>query len=306
MPRARIGRRARVARAARAASSASRRSVRSGSRLLCRRRSRCWRRQAAPQPPRSRRPRPTETRRSSARCIRTTRSTSRASVRAAAWRSCARAPFDVRDYRLDFRTVPAVVQAGRRRRRCASASSIRAPASRSSKFETVHERQYHLFVISQDMEYFQHIHPEQQPDGTWAIDVTLPKAGYYKVLSDFLPGGGVVAVHRAAARDGRLRRRSRRRQRASRRRTRSSTKTVDDLTATRLARSADLRRRSLRPSQVPSDRHAHRPAGHRSADLSRRVRAHAHHERGHGGATSTPIRSTSSRMPTTTAGRRSS
>src|SRR5262249_51580473 len=50
--------------------------------------------------------------------------------------------------------------------------------------------QYHLFVISQDMEYFQHIHPEEQPDGKWSIDVTLPKPGYYKVLSDFMPSGG--------------------------------------------------------------------------------------------------------------------
>src|SRR4029077_14862467 len=58
------------------------------------------------------------------------------------------------------------------------------------KFEAVHERQYHLFVISQDMEYFQHIHPEEQQDGTWTIDLTLPRAGYYKVLSDFLPSGG--------------------------------------------------------------------------------------------------------------------
>jgi hypothetical protein len=54
------------------------------------------------------------------------------------------------------------------------------------KFETVHERQFHLFVISQDMTHFQHIHPELQADGTWVIDVTLPKPGYYKVLSDFL------------------------------------------------------------------------------------------------------------------------
>jgi hypothetical protein len=58
------------------------------------------------------------------------------------------------------------------------------------KFEVVHEKQYHLFVISQDMEYFQHIHPEEQPDGTWTIDITLPKPGYYKVLSDFMPSGG--------------------------------------------------------------------------------------------------------------------
>jgi len=99
------------------------------------------------------------------------------------------APFDVRDYTLDFRTVPAVVKPGEKARLLLKISH---PGTRETikKFEAVHERQYHLFVISQDMEYFQHIHPEQQADGTWAIDVLLPKAGYYKVLSDFMPGGG--------------------------------------------------------------------------------------------------------------------
>ena len=99
------------------------------------------------------------------------------------------APFDVRDYRLDFRTVPAVVKPGQRTKLL---FRIFHPGSGEpiKKFEVVHERQYHLFVISQDMEYFQHIHPEEQPDGTWSIDVTLPKAGYYKVLSDFMPSGG--------------------------------------------------------------------------------------------------------------------
>ena len=59
------------------------------------------------------------------------------------------------------------------------------------RFENVHERQYHMFVISQDMEFFQHIHPEEAADGTWSVAVTLPKPGYYKVLSDFLPSGGL-------------------------------------------------------------------------------------------------------------------
>src|SRR5207245_9416881 len=34
------------------------------------------------------------------------------------------------------------------------------------------------------------LHPEESADGTWSISLTLPKAGYYKVLSDFLPSGG--------------------------------------------------------------------------------------------------------------------
>ena len=99
------------------------------------------------------------------------------------------AAYDVRDYRLDFRTIPPVVVAGRK-------ATLRFKVSHPSfdatieKFELVHDKQYHLFVISQDMEYFQHIHPEQLADGTWSIDVTLPKPGYYKVLSDFLPSGG--------------------------------------------------------------------------------------------------------------------
>jgi hypothetical protein len=99
------------------------------------------------------------------------------------------AAFDVRDYRLDFRTIPPVVVAGQK---ATLLFKISHPSFNATieKFEVVHDKQYHLFVISQDMEYFQHIHPEQRPDGTWTIDVTLPKPGYYKVLSDFLPSGG--------------------------------------------------------------------------------------------------------------------
>jgi hypothetical protein len=99
------------------------------------------------------------------------------------------AAFDVRDYRLDFRTIPAVTVAGQKTTLLFKISHPSFDAI-IQKFETVHDRQYHLFVIGQDMEYFQHIHPAERADGTWTIDLTLPKAGYYKVLSDFLPSGG--------------------------------------------------------------------------------------------------------------------
>src|SRR6266581_1535356 len=80
------------------------------------------------------------------------------------------APFDVRDYRLDFRTVPAVVKPGVK---TTLRFGIFHPGTGEpiTKFEVVHERQYHLFLISQDMEYFQHIHPVEGPDGSWSIDV---------------------------------------------------------------------------------------------------------------------------------------
>jgi hypothetical protein len=102
-------------------------------------------------------------------------------------------PFDVRDYGFEFTTSPTLVRANERAQ---WRFKVFHPSTgqQVSKFEPVHERQYHLFVISQDMEHFQHIHPEEQSDGTWTIDVTLPKAGYYKVLSDFLPSGGATQL----------------------------------------------------------------------------------------------------------------
>ena len=138
-------------------------------------------------------------------------------------------PFDMRDYRLEFQTVPPVVQADRK---IALLFKVVHPATgeQVKKFELVHDRPYHVFVISQDMNQFFHIHPEQRPDGTWAVDVTLPQPGYYKVLSDFLPSGGssqfIARPIVTAGYTGDLIASS-----AHLEADRSLTKTVDDLTA---------------------------------------------------------------------------
>ena len=98
-------------------------------------------------------------------------------------------PFDTREYTLEFATAPAVVKAGAP---ITMLFTVRHPGTGAPirSFEVVHDKRYHLFVVSRDMEVFQHIHPEQRADGTWAIEVTLPKPGYYQILSDFLPTGG--------------------------------------------------------------------------------------------------------------------
>src|SRR5262252_6279644 len=57
-------------------------------------------------------------------------------------------------------------------------------------FEIVHEKLYHAFVVSQDLSFFVHAHPERQPDEDFHLDVRFPKPGMYRVLSDFYPTGG--------------------------------------------------------------------------------------------------------------------
>jgi Heavy metal binding domain len=98
-------------------------------------------------------------------------------------------PFDTREYSLDLETTPAAVKAGVP---VTLSFTVRHPGTNAliTGYEVVHEKRYHLFIVSRDMEFFEHIHPEQQPDGRWTIQVTLPKPGNYRILSDFLPTGG--------------------------------------------------------------------------------------------------------------------
>src|SRR5438445_9958853 len=38
-------------------------------------------------------------------------------------------------------------------------------------FEIVHEKLYHLFVVSQDLSFFRHVHPELQSDASFRLAV---------------------------------------------------------------------------------------------------------------------------------------
>jgi hypothetical protein len=55
-----------------------------------------------------------------------------------------------------------------------------------TKFAVIHEKLFHAFVVSQDLEFFVHGHPEWH-DGSFTYDVKLPKPGMYRVLGDFYP-----------------------------------------------------------------------------------------------------------------------
>lgn len=70
--------------------------------------------------------------------------------------------------------------------------TVRAPKTRAivKNFAVVHERPYHVFLLSQDLEHYEHLHPVQQTDGSYTMKVTLPREGYYKIFSDFMPRGG--------------------------------------------------------------------------------------------------------------------
>jgi hypothetical protein len=58
------------------------------------------------------------------------------------------------------------------------------------KLQLIHEKFFHLFVISKDLSVFRHEHPELQTDGSLIHRITLPNGGMYRLLCDFYPEGG--------------------------------------------------------------------------------------------------------------------
>ena len=58
-----------------------------------------------------------------------------------------------------------------------------------TNFQVVHERLFHLFVVSQDLQFFVHDHPHLEDGGNFIYDIAFPKSGMYRVLGDFYPDG---------------------------------------------------------------------------------------------------------------------
>jgi hypothetical protein len=92
-------------------------------------------------------------------------------------------------YVLETSVTPAPIKPGRLER---LKLRVRHPASDATvqRFVEVHERIFHLFVVSQDLRHFEHTHPTLAADGSLEVDVTLPRAGAYQLYTDFLPEGG--------------------------------------------------------------------------------------------------------------------
>ncbi|WP_218276406.1 hypothetical protein, partial [Pseudomonas sp. FW305-BF6] len=52
----------------------------------------------------------------------------------------------------------------------------------------------HLIVVSNDLSYFDHIHPEYKGDGLFTITPNFPSGGKYTLFADFVPKGWAKTV----------------------------------------------------------------------------------------------------------------
>ncbi|HCQ21226.1 MAG: hypothetical protein AN481_11135 [Aphanizomenon flos-aquae LD13] len=63
-----------------------------------------------------------------------------------------------------------------------------------NKFEIFQEKLMHLIVVSDDLRFFDHIHPEYKEKGRFEVNANFPESGNYTLFSDYKPTGNKEMV----------------------------------------------------------------------------------------------------------------
>jgi hypothetical protein len=66
---------------------------------------------------------------------------------------------------------------------------IKGKESEQVPLDVEHEKKIHLIIVSNDLSWFDHIHPEFQSDGSYTVSETFPAAGDYTLFADYIPSG---------------------------------------------------------------------------------------------------------------------
>ena len=56
-----------------------------------------------------------------------------------------------------------------------------------ANFDTFQEKLMHLIVVSDDLQFFNHLHPEYKDNGKFDVTANFPQAGGYTLFSDYKP-----------------------------------------------------------------------------------------------------------------------
>lgn len=89
---------------------------------------------------------------------------------------------------MAFKSEPATIAAGKparlyfRPEETGNSSSV-------VPLDLVHDMKVHLFIMSKDLSYFAHEHPDSVSDGSYVWEHTFPSGGEYILFQDYTPTG---------------------------------------------------------------------------------------------------------------------
>lgn len=89
------------------------------------------------------------------------------------------------EYRMDLEVTPHLLRA---LQKVNLSFTVRDPwkGLPVKRFQSLHEKLFHVFVVSQDLQFFAHVHPALRPGGTFTYETALRM---YRLLADFYPDG---------------------------------------------------------------------------------------------------------------------
>lgn len=92
------------------------------------------------------------------------------------------------EFPVDLKVSPRAVKPGQKTE---LEFTVRDPQNdrQIQHFEIVHEKLFHMFVVSRDLQVFVHDHPVFGEDAKFRYDYAFPKSGLYRLLADFYPEG---------------------------------------------------------------------------------------------------------------------
>lgn len=92
-------------------------------------------------------------------------------------------------YKMKFVTNPAIIQTGKPVA-LAMTPQIIGKENELVPLDVVHEKKIHFIMVSKDLSWFDHQHPEYNASGSYDLNYTFKKAGDYMLFADYKPSGG--------------------------------------------------------------------------------------------------------------------
>lgn len=91
-------------------------------------------------------------------------------------------------YAMKFTAIPATIEANKAVT-LSFVPQLKGKENEQVALDVEHEKKIHLIVVSDDLSYFDHIHPEMNADGSYTVNHTFPAGGNYKLYADYKPSG---------------------------------------------------------------------------------------------------------------------
>lgn len=88
----------------------------------------------------------------------------------------------MKNHQVELTTEPEQIEAGK-----PSLLKLKMKNNAPVSLDVSHERKVHLITVNEDLDWFRHMHPKEQLDGSFTVEANFPEGGKYFLFVDYKP-----------------------------------------------------------------------------------------------------------------------